>query len=297
MDRRETIRSLFDANGCILEIGPSHQPVFAKSAGYNVEILDHASAEDLRLKYVGLDLNLDEIEQVDYISDGRPLHEVIPHRSRYDLIFSSHVIEHTTDFLGYLKSCELLLKTGGVIGLAVPDKRYTFDILQQVSTTGQVLQAHHLRQVRHSPSAVYDFMANFAHLDNMPSWSSGDSGSVTLMNESVTPAKALFDDATLPGSRYHDVHGWIFTPSSFRLIMHDLAALGLTQVRERRLVQPGVMEFFVVMNVGGDDNGLSRIDIQKALIHEQVVSGLQILAAEDQSMASARVALSDPSIP
>jgi SAM-dependent methyltransferase len=293
MDRRETMRNLFEGSGRILEIGPSHQPVFAKSAGYDVEILDHASAEQLRLKYTGHNLDLDAIEKVDYVSDGRPMHEVIPHRGRYDLVFSSHVIEHTTDFLGYLKSCELLLKPGGVIGLAVPDKRYTFDIMQPVSTTGRVLEAHYRNQSRHSPAAVYDFVANVARLNEIDSWSFRETGSVKLATEDVAIAKALFDNAVLSDSPYHDVHGWIFTANSFRLIMHDLAALGLTRMRERQLVEVGALEFYVVLGFDGECVGKSRNEIHKAVIREQVISGMQMLAAEDRGMAIARDMLAE----
>jgi SAM-dependent methyltransferase len=297
MDRRETIRSLFDGSGRILEIGPSHQPIFPKRAGYDVEILDHASAADLRTKYAGHNLDLSEIEDVDYISDGRPLHEIIPHRSRYDLIFSSHVIEHSTDFLGYLKSCELLLKPGGVVGFAIPDKRYTFDILQPVSTTGRVLEAYYRRQVRHSPAAVFDFVANVAQLNRMESWSNATSGEVALIGEGVVAAKAMFDSAAVADGPYQDVHGWIFTPSSFRLVMQDLATLGLTPLRERMLMEPGFLEFYVLLGVGGEGHGLSRNDIHKAMILEQVVSGVQLLAAEDARMAAVRDLLAAPAEP
>jgi predicted SAM-dependent methyltransferase len=294
MDRRDTIRSLFNGSGRILEIGPSHQPVFAKRSGYDVETIDHASAEELRKKYAEHNVNLDEIEEVDYVSDGGPLHEVIPHRERYDLIFSSHVIEHTTDLLGYFKSCELLLKPGGVIGLAIPDKRYMFDIFQPVSTTGRVLEAHYRKQVRHSPGAVYDFIANVGRLNEMDSWSHATVGSVKLISEAVASAKAMFDHATLEGGNYYDVHGWVFTPGSFRLILHDLTTLGLTVLREQRLVEVGALEFYVAMSVGGADHGLSRNEMQKALLREQVASGLQMLAAEDPRMAAARDLLAQP---
>ena len=71
MTRIEKIRSMFDSSGFGLEIGPSHAPVFPKSLGYNVEVLDYAGASELRAKYAAMNCDTSRIEEVDYISDGR----------------------------------------------------------------------------------------------------------------------------------------------------------------------------------------------------------------------------------
>jgi len=44
MDRNDRIKSMFDTYGFGLEIGPSYNPLLPKAEGYNVEILDYASA-------------------------------------------------------------------------------------------------------------------------------------------------------------------------------------------------------------------------------------------------------------
>jgi predicted SAM-dependent methyltransferase len=275
---------MFDTSGFGLEIGPSFQPVFPKREGYRVETLDYASAEELRAKYASLPVDCDRIEEVDFVSDGRLIDEVIPHRERYDFIFSSHVIEHVTDFVGYLTSCEKLLKPGGVVALAVPDKRYTFDVLQPVTTTGRVLEAHARGQTRHSPAAVYDFFSNFARMEGKEIWRRDDIGEVTL-SEHQPMAKLVFDASLKPDHAYHDVHGWIFTPASFRLIMSDLRELGLTTLSETTLVESDTLEFYVTLAKGAPEKGFDRTDLQKALIKENVVSGLQVLAAGDPAMA------------
>ena len=287
MDRRAVICGMIDPAGFGLEIGPSHAPVFPKREGFNVETLDYTDAEGLRAKYANdPNVDLSRIEEPDYVSDGRALHEVIPHTERYDFIFSSHVIEHVTDFVGYLKSCETLLKPGGVVALAVPDKRYTFDALQQVSTTGQVLEAHARGRTRHSPAAAYDFFANFALMDGRDVWSRGDRGAVTLSDHAAL-AKPIFDDSLNPGHAYHDVHGWIFTPGSFRLIVSDLRTLGLTTLSETGVVEMGALEFLVSLQKGAPVEAVSRIDLHKAVVREGVLSGMQMLAADDPAMAEA----------
>lgn len=286
MDRAAMLRSKFDAAGLGLEIGPSHQPVFPKSAGFNVETVDYTSGDELRRHYSGLGVSTSVIEDPDYISGGRLLHEVIDSPGRYDFIFSSHVIEHMTDFVGFLQSCEILLKPGGVVAMAVPDKRYTFDALRQLTTTGQVLQSHHNRRTRHTPWQAFDFVADFASLDGRDLWDENARGKISTRN-SIADAKALFDASARPDASYHDVHGWIFTPNSFRLIMHDLFEMGLTRLRETRFSESGTIEFFIELKIDGAGNGLSRVELQEEVLRETVLHGLRLLAADRPEMAEA----------
>lgn len=287
MDRQTLIYGMVDAKGFGLEIGPSHAPVFPKAAGFNVETLDYTDAEGLRAKYSNDPaVDISRIEEVDFISDGRALDDVIPYTERYDFIFSSHVIEHVTDVAGYLKSCETLLKPGGVVALAVPDKRYTFDALQPVSTTGKVLEAYARGHTRHTPAAIFDFFSNFALLDGREVWSSADRGRITLSSHAAA-AKPVFDDSLRAGHSYHDVHGWVFTPSSFRLILNDLRDLGLTTLAETALVEMHGLEFLVSLQKGAAVETVARIDLQKALVRENVVAGLRLLAADEPRMAEA----------
>ena len=284
MNRIAMLRSLVNVDGFGLEIGPSHAPVFPKREGFNVETVDYTDAISLREKYAPLGIDISAIEDVDYISDGRALHDVVTREHAYDYVFSSHAIEHVTDFVGYIRSCERLLKPGGIIAFAVPDKRYTFDALQAISTTGQVLEAHARNQSRHSPATVFDFIANSTQLGGRDVWTKLDTGAITLVND-LSAAKAVFDDAMTIDARYHDVHGWIFTPNSFRLIIRDLRELGLIQVEETHMSEAGALEFYVALQLGGVGHGLSRIELQRRVIREQVLNGLQLLAEGEPDLA------------
>ncbi|MCF7992123.1 MAG: class I SAM-dependent methyltransferase, partial [Thiohalocapsa sp.] len=140
--RRDKLLCGLKLDGLGLEIGPSHAPVAPKREGFNVHVVDHLPAEELRRKYVGHDVDLDAIEAVDFIWRGEPLDATVGAVERYDWIIASHVIEHVPDVIGFLCSCEALLKDGGVLSLAVPDKRYCFDLFRWPSSTGDALQAH-----------------------------------------------------------------------------------------------------------------------------------------------------------
>ncbi len=281
MTRNEMIRSFVNTAGLGLEVGPSFSPVFPKSAGYNVHTLDHASAEELRAKYASAGVDIDAIEKVDYVSDGRPIHELVPGRHCYDYIAASHVIEHTTDFVGFFESCQKLLKNTGVVILAVPDKRYCFDAFQVATSTGDVMQAHYERRSRPAPARVFDFFANYSRRDGQDIWHSESAGPAQLLGN-LENAKSQFDKSLIPGGEYIDVHGWRFTPASFRLLMHDLNSLGVLSIKESGLYQNGTFEFLIALSPTGAGSGLTRFELIRQAIQEQAVSAAQILADMDR---------------
>jgi len=170
MDRKSALLSLFDPAGLGLEIGPSFNPLFPKSEGYDVEILDHLPADQLRVKYAGVTAGVDRIEEVDYVWSGEPLSELIGSVNRYSYIVASHVIEHTTDLLGFLIECEKLLQPSGVLVLAIPDKRFAFDVLRPRASVGDVLQAYLDQRTIHSPGKIFDEVAYNVLRAGQPSW-------------------------------------------------------------------------------------------------------------------------------
>jgi hypothetical protein len=58
----------------------------------------------------------------------------------YDYVISAHVIEHLEDPIGAIKNSLRVLKPGGVLLLAVPDRRYTFDRLRPGTPLEHILQ-------------------------------------------------------------------------------------------------------------------------------------------------------------
>lgn len=227
MDRTEILLSMFDPNGFGLEVGPSYNPFLPKSEGYNVETIDHADAKTLREKYSD---NASRIEDVDYISDGRSMAEIIGEVDRYDFIFASHVIEHVTDIIRFIQDCETLLKPDGRLVLAVPDKRYCFDVLRPLTTVGQALQAYAEKRKRHPAGVLYDHFAYFCEKNGHGIWISPDLDGADLPKAS-SEAHQIFEMA-LTTPDYHDAHAWQFTPSSFRLLVKKIRDLGYIESGE-----------------------------------------------------------------
>lgn len=247
MNRKEKLLTLFDTAGMGLEIGPSFNPLLPKADGYHVEIVDCLSAMDLQKKYNGTPgVDLLKIEEVDYVCDGVSILAAVNKPNRYDFIIASHVLEHLPDPLGFFMDCERLLKDSGVLVLAVPDKRCTFDCLRPRSTTGQFLQAHMEKRKRHTPGAVFDEIAYNCHREGAIAWAQEDRGALSFFS-TLEKAKDVFEELQ-HHEPINDIHAWQFTPSSFRLILSDLAEIGATGFKEKSFHDTMGGEFFVVLS-------------------------------------------------
>lgn len=244
--REEKVFHLLDKKGLGLEIGPSHNPIAPKKKGFNVHILDHASADELRDKYQKHGLNLENIEEVDFVWHGEPLQELVGASNCYDWIIASHVIEHVPDFVSYLQQCASLLKPGGILSLVIPDKRYCFDYFSSSSTSGNVLDAYAEKRVRPSHGQIFDHIANASKRNDNIAWSSDGLGGADKLVHTLADAQAHWM-RSLSTSDYIDVHCWRFTPASFRLLVSDLLYLDLINLEIKGEFDTAGCEFYVAL--------------------------------------------------
>ncbi len=250
MDRMEILRSFFKASDFGLEIGPSYNPVAPKSQGYNVETLDYMCAGDMKEKYKddpNIDISL--IEEVDYVTEVCNITSVIKNKY-YDYIIASHVIEHIPNFIGFIRDCELLLKEDGILILAVPDKRFCFDVFQSLTSTGEVIQAYLEQRIRYSAGELFDYFAYRAYSGGRLAWSKDELGSMKLTN-GISEAIQQFNEVK-NSSEYLDVHIWRFCPASFRLIINDLNGSGYISLKEKDFHDTLRFEFFVTLSRHGN---------------------------------------------
>src|SRR5215469_16435594 len=258
-ERIKFLQSLVNVGGFGLEIGPSYNPVVTKASGARVDILDHASTEQIRAKYRGVPtVDANRIEEVDFVMDGRSMREVVGKHAAYDYIIASHVIEHMPDMVSFLQDCEWLLKPNGRLLLAVPDKRRCFDVYRPTSSTGDVLQAFLERRKRHTPGKGFDHVSSIASLTP-----EGE----RVLAHSLTDAYSLFT-AMQSSNDYHDVHAWQYTPSSFRLILQDLNALGVLELREAEFHDTVGLEFYSVLSRVGAGSQLPRPELLERSLDE-----------------------------
>ena len=266
--RIDRILYSYDIQGVGLEIGPSYNPVAPKKAGYNVEILDHASAEDLREKYKNdVSLDIANIEDVDYVWSGQALDELTGKKEYYDYIIASHVIEHTPNLVTFLQQCQSMLKPGGVLALAVPDRRYCFDYLRPNSTAGQVLQAWYEKRIFHSPGTIFDFCAQYSLRSGLGCWGKSNAEELVYANPPEYAGNMM--KLAMKQEEYIDAHNWCFTPASFRLIMGELINLSLIEFNECSYFLTEECEFIISYRKCGSGNKapVDRMALSLAAVH------------------------------
>lgn len=245
-----------------LEIGPSHNPIAKKSDGFNVKIIDHLNKNGLIDKYKNdASVDVGAIEEVDYVWSGGSFANMVRQPNGFSWIIASHVIEHVPDLVSFLRDCEQVMKKGGVLALAIPDKRYCFDRFRSLTSLGAVIDAHHANLNKPTPGTVLDFFLNYARQGGRDGWSAHSIGSIEF----------AFDDRAVEMMRraeqgdYVDVHSWCFTPSSFRLLIHDLKQLGLISIAEVDFVNVMGSEFFVFLGI---NDSTHRVVDRMRLLHD-----------------------------
>lgn len=259
--REEKVFHLLDKTGLGLEIGPSHNPIAPKNKGFNVHILDHASAAELRSKYQGHNVELDNIEEVDFVWHGETLQELIGKTGCYDWIIASHVIEHVPDLISYLQQCEALLKPDGILSLVIPDRRYCFDYFSSTSSTGNVLDAYSEKRVRPSHGQIFDHIANAAKRKGNIAWSFDGLGGADELAHTFAEAKSHWE-LSISTENYMDAHCWRFTPASFSLLISDLQGLGLIGLEIKAAFDTTGCEFYASLGKQvGDPKKLDRFAI------------------------------------
>jgi predicted SAM-dependent methyltransferase len=245
--REEMVFQFLDKKGLGLEIGPSHNPIAPKKKGFNVHILDHASAAELRDKYQGHDVNVDNIEEVDFVWHGETFQELIGKTGCYDWIIASHVIEHIPDLISYFQQCEALLKPDGILSLVIPDKRYCFDYFSSSSSTGNVLDAYSEKRVRPSHGQIFDYIADSAKRNGDIAWLADGLGGADELAHTFVEAQAHWEKS-ISTTDYIDAHCWRFTPASFRLMISDLLSLGLINLDIKAEFDTMGCEFYVSLS-------------------------------------------------
>ena len=237
-----------DKNMALIGVGPSHNPVVPKSSGWNTTIVDYADAKFLRMHYQSE--NHGRIEDVDVVWNSGQMHDAVRARTlnSYDAIIASHSLEHMPDAIGFLLSCEELIKQDGVIKLALPDKRCCFDFFSGLSTSGDMLSAHHNKDRVHSKRTSFNEVAYAVRNKGRGGWSIADK--VTNL-ELVWPLDHAYNvfrraSATNEGP-YYDFHAWKFTPSSFALIVEEIGYLGVLGLRIAEISVTITHEFFVTL--------------------------------------------------
>ncbi len=273
------------AHGRCLEIGPLANPVVSQDAAdvRYVDVVDRAGLVD---HYRGNAAVVPEAipEQHFWLTraDGTvsTLAEAVASDGPYQHVVASHVIEHVPDMIGWLRDVAEVLADDGALLLAIPDRRYCFDVRRAPTTAGQVLQAHLDGDRTPSVRAVLDHFLRAVDFSAEQAWS----GERPPDLPSHPVDEVLRHLARQRAGEYVDCHVWPLTPQDFAGLIDDLLLLGQVDFSVERLTatRVGDQEFYAT---------LRRLDREDPIGVAQARAALADLrsALPDESVSSHRV--------
>jgi SAM-dependent methyltransferase len=121
-----------------IEIGALHEPL-RLPRGARVRYVDRMNVADLRRQYP--ELQKLPLVHVDIVDDGERLTRVAD--ASQDFLIANHFLEHCEDPIGTLKQFVRVVRPGGILYLAVPDKRFTFDAPRTITPLSHLWDDHH----------------------------------------------------------------------------------------------------------------------------------------------------------
>lgn len=117
-----------------VEIGALHSP-FPVPAGARVRYLDRLTTAQLREEYP--ELAGETFAEVEIVDDGGRLTTIAD--GSQDFVIASHVLDHSPDPIGALRRQLAVLRPGGVLLLALPDRRTGLDELREPTSLQHLL--------------------------------------------------------------------------------------------------------------------------------------------------------------
>lgn len=234
-----------------IEIGALDKPIIPPTSP-GAFYVDYADTQTLRTAYQNDPyVNVDNIVHVGGIWGEKGLAEIAAQVAPVDYLVASHVIEHVPDLITWLNEIESVLKSTGSVRLAIPDRRYSFDLLRTETVLADVLAAHLVRARVPQIREVIDCVANMAKVDCWHVWDGTIDRSSLEKYHAPEAIERLARDV-LENKTYHDVHCWVFTPASFAHLMTRTAELGYHTFKcvEFFDTEHHTLEFFVIAQPG-----------------------------------------------
>lgn len=270
-----------------LEIGPLSHPIVRRDQG-DITYVDYTEAETLRRIYDG-DAHVDagNIVEIDAVWGDRTLTECLGGR-KVDYVIASHVAEHVPDLITWLAEIRAVLRPGGHLRLALPDKRFSHDALRSETRLSDLLTAWILRARRPQVRDVLDFRLHTASgVDGLGVFEGRSDLRHVKPDHSFDVAIQAATWARDRPEHYFDVHCLVVHAASFARLMHELARTGLLRLSCVRMIDtaPPLFEFYVCMTPCDDLAEVERSwrDVQTELHDPLPGSAAAALADEAQN--------------
>jgi SAM-dependent methyltransferase len=132
--RRELLARTY-LRGAGIEIGALNRPLRVPRAAA-VSYVDRLTVEALRHQYQ--ELAQEQLVEPDILDDGERLGSIAD--GSQDFVIANHFVEHCQDPISALGNMLRVLKPGGILYLAVPDKRYSPDLDRPITSNEHLLK-------------------------------------------------------------------------------------------------------------------------------------------------------------
>lgn len=254
MSRCEFLSDIALQNKKILEIGPFANPVFKRSQ-FDVQYADILSAEQLKLRAQEPEHGVnpaDVPDKIDHIID--PIGDrFISTEEKFDIIFSSHNLEHQPNLIGHLcEIADLAADANCKYYLIIPDKRYCFDYYQKETSIAEILDAFITN--RKIPSVLlgieWNLYSDKTHNYTALHWQNNHGDNI-IKDITIDRIHEAIKFGMLCKDSYQDIHCSRFTPESFISNINLLSAAKLIPWKIEQISDTSFNsdEFYVVLGL------------------------------------------------
>jgi SAM-dependent methyltransferase len=150
--RRRLAARLIAGSG--IEIGALHSP-FPVPRGARVRYVDRLTTEQLRAEYP--ELGAAPLVPVDLVDDGETLSKLADESQ--DFVIASHFLEHCQDPIGTLRAHLRVLRAGGILLLALPDRRHGVDRSRRATPLDHIVADHERGTKASRAQHYYDWVS------------------------------------------------------------------------------------------------------------------------------------------
>ncbi len=214
--------------GTGIEIGGLHRPLQVPHAD-RVIYVDHLTRDELQKMYAELgDVALVDVDVIGTAEDLSAFDD-----GSLDFVIANHLLEHLEYPVRALREFTRVLKPGGLIFMALPDKRVTFDRSRQLTTTQHLVQEERMQS------------ADEARWGHFVDWSIGVDGHAPGP-DAESRARHLQDIN-------YSIHVHVWTPDSFLDFLTAARAefeLDLQLLAFSTPQEPGDDEFILLLGTG-----------------------------------------------
>ena len=256
MDRRSEVLKHVSKEARGIEIGPYFSPLAPKREGYNCLSLDVFDTETVKRR-ARSDATLprdrvDLIEPIDLVGSALLIDELLLAKGEtapLDYVVSSHNFEHLPNPIKFLQACGRILKPGGVLSMALPDKRACFDYFRPRTSLTAWIEAFFEGRERPSYAQAFEQDGLICKYDyaGLPliAFTLDEDRDRIIAERNLQEAFASWKRRReAKDAVYYDVHCSAFTPASFRLLLSDLFFLGLSPFAVEEVTDTAQTEFY-----------------------------------------------------